>query len=77
MQCKGFTHQNFKKRNITDQENKNKEKIEGIHEKEWNIFRLVRLILDRGGQVSRIQFEEELIMLTSAFIEKGKLTFTG
>ena len=41
-------------------------------------FRSVRLILDRSVQVSTTwPLEDELIMLTSTFIEKGKQTFTG
>ena len=59
-----------------DKESKNKEEIEVIHGRESGNIRLLRL--DKAVQVStKWQLEEELTMLTSAFIEKGKLTFTG
>ena len=52
--------------------------IEGIHERDWKKFRLVRLILDSGVQAPTTwQLEEGLIMLTSAFIEKKEPLLTG
>ena len=38
---------------------------------------VMRLISDRAVQVPTSQLEEEHIMQTSAFIEKGKPTYTG
>ena len=59
-----------------DQGTKNKEVIEGIYKRDSRKFRLVRL--DRAAQVSITwQLEEELIILTSWFTEKERLTFTG
>ena len=64
VQWKGFTQQNLRKktlrkqeqgrdtRNLWDQERKNNEIIAGIHEKDLQSFKLVRLILDREVQVS-------------------------
>ena len=51
VQLKGFTQQNLRKKHA-DQESKNNEVIEGIPERDLKNFRLVRLILDSGVQVS-------------------------
>ena len=51
--------------------------IDGVNERDLQNFMLLRLILDRAVQVSTTQLEEELIMLTRAFIEKGKPIITG
>ena len=51
--------------------------MERILERDLQNVRLVRLSLDRAIQVSPTQTEEELIILTNAFIEKVKPTFTG
>ena len=48
---KGFTQQNVRKKHA-DQESKNKEVIEEIHERDLQKFRIVRSILDRAVQVS-------------------------
>ena len=61
----------------TDHKTKNQEVTEGINEKDLQNFMLVTLISERAVQVSTTQFQEELIMLTSAFIERGKPRFTG
>ena len=67
--------QNLSKK-YTDQEIKNNEVIEGIYHRHFQNFGLVRLIWYKAVQVSTRPLAEELIILTTAFIEKEKPTFT-
>ena len=72
MQWKVFTQKNLGKKH-TDQEIKNEEVIEGIHDGHFQNFRLVRLIWYRAVQVSTRQLEEELIMLNQHLLTKVNL----
>ena len=62
------------RKKYTDQEIKNEEVIEGIHDRHFQNFRLARLIWYRAVQVSTRQLEEELIMLNQHLLTKVNST---
>ena len=62
------------RKKCTDQEIKNEEVIEGIHDRHFQNFRLARLIWYRAVQVSTRQLEEEWIMLNQHLLTKVNST---
>lgn len=65
------------KKNHTEKQEKNKERMGRVHGRNFQNFRLLRLISNSAVHASTKQHKKEFTVLVTVLIEKGKQKFCG